>query len=109
MRAYSDYFVIYRISSYLIFLYSSPGKLHSLTENNNSKEKIYQKELLSFIVREGVTIALAGLDLRDCLLSTIQIPGLNFCATMPAPTPTCTPFGIAACHGNQCHYIKKNL
>lgn len=71
MRAYSEIILSF-IELVLIFLYSSPGKLHSLTENNNSKEKIYQKELLSFIVREGVTIALAGLDLRDCLLCALH-------------------------------------
>lgn len=71
MRAYSEIILSF-IESILIFLYSSPGKLNSLTENNNSKKEIDQKELLSFIVREGVTIAFAGLDLRDCLLYALH-------------------------------------
>lgn len=86
MRTYSEIILSF-IESVLIFLCSSPGKLHSLTENNNSKEEIYQKELLSFIVREGVTIALVGLDLRDYLLyalySKFQVKFVHYHACPP--------------------------
>lgn len=67
-----DGLLIYRISSFLTCLYSPPGKLHSLTGNNNEEEEAYQKEWLSFFVREGATITLAGLELRDCLLSILN-------------------------------------
>lgn len=97
MRTYSEIILSF-IESVLIFLCSSPGKLHSLTENNNSKEEIYQKELLSFIVREGVTIALVGLDLRDYLLyalySKFQVKFVHYHACPPTNMHSFFFFGI---------------